>query len=474
LTVVPQGNSKLEEALIRKYLNRRAGFLRLCKYAGLPPQLWSCRSKLLLPPNEPIFVTLAAGCWALYNKNECPTYGKKERKIRMNFSLQKNRTLLSRLLWVSQSRSGFTLVELLVVIAIIGILISMLLPAVQQVRESARRIKCQNNLRQLSLAILNYESANMAFPPLARGTFRGGQFGSPSSSSLEQAGRDGQSIQSAWPWSTLILPFCEQGNIFEQLRVPVQYPDTLLDQYVSYRQLLNSPIDVFVCPSDNGPEINDRRDKYWRIVLAPPAPKAIDVNRHDIPTKDPSPRQMAKTNYVGICNDGRWSSDIHGIWGVNYGNLSTVNGGQFNGIFAQMNSSVKVAEVFDGTSNTLLIGERCWEYFQNGTIHIANAANGYLARGSLNNETGTSHSGVWDSLGASDCVASVGTGLNFRFATPEEASTFPRNGLSSLHIGDGVNFSRADGSVQYLPRNISVLTLQFLASRHDGFPIGEF
>jgi len=98
--------------------------------------------------------------------------------------------------------SGFTLVELLVVIAIIGILIGMLLPAVQQVREAARRIDCSNKSRQLGLAVMNYESANGVFPP-----------GWIVNDSINTSGSE----LSGWGWSSIILPFIEAGNLSEQI-----------------------------------------------------------------------------------------------------------------------------------------------------------------------------------------------------------------------------------------------------------------
>ena len=104
-------------------------------------------------------------------------------------------------------KQGFTLVELLVVIAIIGILVAMLLPAVQRVRESARRISCVNNQRQLALATFNYQSTNQQFPE--GGAWRG---------SNPNLGRDNRAGRAnGWAWTTLILEYLGQENIGDQI-----------------------------------------------------------------------------------------------------------------------------------------------------------------------------------------------------------------------------------------------------------------
>src|SRR5947207_2672352 len=140
------------------------------------------------------------------------------------------------------SRRGFTLIELLVVIAIIAVLIGLLLPAIQKVRESASRLKCQNNLKQIGLALQLYESANGRFPPAylttnpyANGTVDGIRYGD-----------DNRNGPPGWAWGTLLLPYLEQDPLYKNLRLdlPCWAPENA--------GLVNTKLAAFLCPSATG------------------------------------------------------------------------------------------------------------------------------------------------------------------------------------------------------------------------------
>jgi prepilin-type N-terminal cleavage/methylation domain-containing protein len=148
----------------------------------------------------------------------------------------------------SRRRTGFTLIELLVVIAIIGILIGLLLPAVQKVRESASRMQCQNNLKQIGLAVHNYNDANGVFPP----------------SWLHTYNADGAN----WSWMAMILPYIEQNNLYVEGNIP----------YSTFNQVPNAiatPIKIYVCPSD--PKGTNGTDYFdWAPYASSHAPTMYD------------------------------------------------------------------------------------------------------------------------------------------------------------------------------------------------------
>ncbi len=227
-------------------------------------------------------------------------------------------------------RGAFTLVELLVVIAIIGILIGMLLPAVQMVREAARRTSCMNNMKQIGLALLNYEGSMEEFPP-------------------GWITEDGSPVGDAgWGWSALILPYLEASNLNDQLNFnePIDDHNNVCDNDILVRTILP----FYVCPSDpadlivdlNTPveghdhdDDDDDHDDFQSFRLL------HDHDDHD----HEEPFLVSRSNYSGVFG----SNEIHDL---------VEDGNPGNGAFFRQNRSTKLRDFVDGQSNTIIVGER--------------------------------------------------------------------------------------------------------------------
>ncbi|MCA9048219.1 MAG: DUF1559 domain-containing protein [Planctomycetaceae bacterium] len=165
-------------------------------------------------------------------------------------------------------KKGFTLIELLVVIAIIAILIALLLPAVQQAREAARRTQCKNNLKQLGLALHNYHDVYKMFPPA--GTIqRGG-------SAANQRAMD---QTDAWGWPLRILPYIEQTNLYNQIGVgdsTVSTPHTAMSNVIDYltansgsqEELFTRTIPTYLCPSSPGDSVNKYQQNLGTLMYS--------------------------------------------------------------------------------------------------------------------------------------------------------------------------------------------------------------
>ena len=215
------------------------------------------------------------------------------------------------------TRKAFTLVELLVVIAIIGILIAMLLPAVQQVREAARRTNCSNNMRQLGLGIMNYESSNEHLPP----GWSSGDFADP-------MGEPG------WGWSAHILPYLEGGNLHDRINFDIAIDNPL------HEHTIETVLPVYQCTSDPALLIINLDE---HIEDGHDGDDDHDHFRHD-PDGD--------HGHEGALWAGR--SNYSGVFGSQDIADSPFHGdGAFYG-----NSKIRYAHFQDGLSNTMIVGER--------------------------------------------------------------------------------------------------------------------
>jgi prepilin-type N-terminal cleavage/methylation domain-containing protein len=204
---------------------------------------------------------------------------------------------------VRRSRRGFTLIELLVVIAIIGILVGLLLPAVQKVREAANRTSCQNNLKQIGLALHHYLNQNGYFPS--------GYVYTPKSKTGRQA--RGVDTSPGWGWASLLLAYLEQEPLARQidLSLPVES--------VVYNDLRTTVLRVFVCPSDRLNGVFMVQDEQYLDLV-----------------------QAATTSYAASYGTGGEIGELP----------------EFGDGLMYRNSQVRVIDVSDGLSNTFAVGER--------------------------------------------------------------------------------------------------------------------
>lgn len=310
------------------------------------------------------------------------------------------------------SRCGFTLVELLVVIAIIGILIALLLPAVQMVREAARRVQCANNVRQQVFAMLNYEDAHRKLPP---------GFTSP-----------GMTM-----WSGFILPFIEQNNLYSQIDIDGPWSNYYATNPAN-PAALSAYIGLFQCPSSNV-----ERVQYDPLVDADRVPCCYLACASGL-----NNRESGDKPWCGMdAFEGLPASD---------------------GIFYQ-NSYTELAEITDGLSNTLMLGESLPDQTLFNDDYSGNPQkvdHWYIGSGELATYP---EIGSFNSAECSECLGSTACPIN-SIKIPDSPANDKELSFGSNHP-QGVNMGFADGHVKFVVETIDLQVWSAIGTRGEGEPV---
>lgn len=329
-----------------------------------------------------------------------------------------------------RARRGFTLIELLVVIAIIAILVALLLPAVQQAREAARRSQCKNALKQIGIALHSYHDVHNTMPPgyVSRGV-----------SSTDPASAE---TGPGFSWGTMVLPFADATTLYEtfDFSLDAGEPNNLANGQTS--------LPFYRCPSDPSQERFTMKDSSGATITDTLG----------------NPLELATSNYVGI---------------IGYGSLSMTPGNPAGPGILYRNSRVQFRDITDGTSNTIMAGERASEHqfdASNPTMKVAANSTWYAAiPGIAPRSAGMMMMPMMTEASPSLILGHVGQ--------PAMMGMMPMHNVhnntnhivhfSSRHVG-GSHFLLADGHVIFLSETIAYDTFRYLGTRNDGEQLGQF
>ena len=351
-------------------------------------------------------------------------------------------------------RHGFTLVELLVVIAIIGILVGLLLPAVQAVREAARRMQCGNNIRQIGLALHNFESARQKLPPSSIQSPAATSLPSRELAEFVKVGTTGLSSAdyAKQCFLTTVLAQLEQTNVLNA--GPNGY-NQKLDWYdIGNRPASSVVIPTYLCPS------NPLSERFLDTTLLGSGDRAIYASGGDW--------KPALTDYMAV-NRGNNRQ-------IAWNNITASNpvypgAGGVAGIL-QSNAFTKFAAITDGLTNTIMLAEQA---ARPARFVTSKKIEGYATSGSS-----AYMNGPWAHSG--NDIAVDGSNMTFVSGVPVASTITSTLGATcsvnctnqgeiyAFHTG-GAQVVMGDASVHFISANIDLRTLQLLCARADGTPV---